>query len=41
MRIQKKLFHRNDKILFIHTGGTIGLYDKESDIVSLLSSVSS
>ena len=41
MRIQKKLFNRNDKILFIHTGGTIGLYDKESDIVSLLSSVSS
>jgi len=38
MRKQQKFFNRNDKILFIHTGGTIGLYDKESDIMSLLSS---
>jgi hypothetical protein len=41
MRKQKKSFKRNDKILFIHTGGTIGLYDKGSDIVSLLSLSSS
>jgi len=36
-----QLFKRKDKILFIHTGGTIGLYDKESEIVPLLSSSTS
>ena len=40
IRQQRKLFKRHDKILFIHTGGTIGLYDRESELVSLLSSSS-
>jgi D-cysteine desulfhydrase len=30
------VFRRGHKVLFIHTGGSLGLYDKESEVVPLL-----
>ena len=31
-----KTFEPTDKVLFIHTGGTFGLYDKEEQLSALL-----
>lgn len=36
LREQKDLIQPGQKILFIHTGGTLGLYDKEAQILPLL-----
>jgi len=33
---KKASFLPGQKVLFIHTGGTVGLYDKESEVVKLL-----
>lgn len=33
---EQRVFLPGQKILFIHTGGTVGLYDKESEVVPLL-----
>lgn len=33
---QRDVFRSGDKILFVHTGGTLGLYDKEKEILPLL-----
>jgi D-cysteine desulfhydrase family pyridoxal phosphate-dependent enzyme len=31
-----EIFNRGDKVLFLHTGGTLGLYDKSSEILPFL-----
>ena len=38
VRNKKDLVRPGEKILFIHTGGTLGLYDKETQILPLLPS---
>lgn len=35
---KKDLMKAGDKVLFIHTGGTLGLFDKEAEILALLPS---
>jgi D-cysteine desulfhydrase len=32
----EQVFHRGQKVLFLHTGGTVGLYDKEDQLLPLL-----
>ena len=36
LKNQPTIFKSGEKILFLHTGGTIGLYDKEEQLLPLL-----